>query len=1152
MAQNFRNILLLSNLGVDLGLPDFRLGTYQNTLLPLARCLLEDSDISVRVLANAYITQRLRNAVHQTNQQLPELATFDAPQEHMDFMIRSYSGPLGAAEIDLVKCCLLEALGDWEPEVILCWETPSQVLRQIYLNATVLDMMPSIFMRPPYPPMIAFDTGGVYGQSWLVTTNQSVAPQSAIDMVSDLRLHFKDHFDELGVPQLFEKLTGGHRLDRAMLLPFQVSQYFGWSDTCVFSSQTELLEAVHANLPPDSDLVCTQYISAHIEERVLTAENLPYWRTSLPHLIYDPKFEVLDNFTQYLVPYVQGMVSVSSTLGLQAKFFGTPLIAPSFSHLASVADGNRLEDLGNITPQSQDNLMAVYLGRSCFLKERLLSEPGYFSDILHAFVARRSEKSVEKFPSFEQVGNTAEKLLQCASTDRSQQAFKLFASKIESRRLGALATKDRLPDRSILSFDVFDTLVCRTVLAPKDIFILMRAHLRQAFQGAVPDGFIDGFVHLRQTAERMLTQQAVQAEGDVEEITIAQVYAALTEDFGLSPGICAQLIELEQETELACLRPRTAGQRLFQQALETGRRVIILSDFIHDHDFVERVLRHCGYSGWDALYVSSAIGVKKHSGALFRHVAEDLDIAPDYICHIGDNLHGDIKMALQNGWGAQHLVSTPAHIQRRCLDRKLNIDFVNSSVFAGAILSTYANCYLDNTGHAGESSSPDTELITTAEQMGFLTIGPAMYYFANWLLEEAQRSGCQQIMLFARDTILPYRILKTCFTDQLRQLGISICYIPISRMGASGLDIDDAHSFWSIRIDDFVQSRPLVELFEKRFMLQASEIDAESLAEWTSKPIDAVCVSDIPHYAIYRIAFASAERHGETFFARTRARQDLFRRGLAQWGCDTSLKTLAVDIGYKGTLTRKVQCFFTQPLESRFFASYADALGSDPLADCHAFYLSRQMPQLKETNVFLKYNLIVETMLNENVGTVMGYHASDGSIRVRRDPNVDKAHADAIMRLHDGALTFARVWHDTARLLDKHLSVSPQVLFYFLAQVLRDPTAKEARLLAPLEFDNSFAGHQSRRLIQSSETGVVQGGIWKEGVARLRQESRARSGLLRALSQVRLRLPHRAVRFFVKKFSNERLLNKFDRDPYAFFNDSAKPMLRRIGNLLYR
>jgi hypothetical protein len=191
-------------------------------------------------------------------------------------------------------------------------------------------------------------------------------------------------------------------------------------------------------------------------------------------------------------------------------------------------------------------------------------------------------------------------------------------------------------------------------------------------------------------------------------------------------------------------------------------------------------------------------------------------------------------------------------------------------------------------------------------------------------------------------------------------------------------------------------------------------------------------------------------------------------------------------------------------------------------------------------------------MLNEGVGSVEGYSESNGSIRMRRDPNVDKAHSDAVTRLHMGALTFSRVWHDPAGPLAQHLRVSPQMLLLVLDEILRRPTAQEALLLAPLVFDNGYSGSQYCRLVQLSESGVVQDGIWREGMDILRQSNRSRSGLGGSLNRLRLRLPKHVVRFFVKKFSNKRLFNKFDRDPKAFFNDSANPMVRRLGHLLYR
>ncbi|MEO1638506.1 MAG: HAD family hydrolase [Pseudomonadota bacterium] len=1139
--RNFKNVLLLSNLGSDCGREDFRLGTYTGTLHPLAARLAEEDGINVRLLANPYICGRLRKSGVLARGSKIRLTTYTGHDSDPEIMIRSYGAPLEKAEKHRFANNLRSALGDWRPDIILVWESPSDIFRAVFPESLVLDLTPSIFMRPPYPAMIAFDPHGIYGRSWLADADPEGS--AARTTVSDLRTSFSAHFESLDIEERFRKLTGGTDLAAATLVPLQISSYFAWYDTSYFSTQTALMGATDAQVPGQSPLIFTQYTGTFVEERLIRQENIASWREAMPRLVYDTRFEGLDNFTQYLVPYTRNMVSVSSTLGLQAKLYGRPLLSPAVSHLKCVADSDQISDLARLNARNVDGLLEQYLERTCFLKDRLLTEPGYLADLLDRFKERRNQKDVDVFPDVAETGNTSETLLQHASLDRSRERFEGFARDALDDRVYPVATAAH----ATVSFDVFDTLVYRTVLTPPDVFVLMQGHMRRDMANTLPATLIDGFVALRQAAEKA-SSFALQDKGSGrEEITIKEVYARLAADFALSPSQQVQLIALEQEMELAVLQPRPGGRRLYEQAQAQGQRIIIISDFIHGMDFVEKVLRNCGYGGWSALYVSSEVGLKKHSGALFAHVAQDARVVPEATLHVGDNPHGDVRMAQEAGWQARHLPSLPSRALGHCRDRPLSAPVMRKSVFLGAVLSCFAGCYLDD---RGGGPGADAGLITTEEQLGFLTLGPPMYHFARWLLDEAKGTGCCQIMLFGRDTVLAHRILQDCFGEELRQKGISTCYIPISRNAAIGLDIYHVEDLWRVKFDDFDVRGSFKELLERRFMLLPEEIDLKALTQWTSAHIDTLRVCDLPNYAIYHVAMDSARRHWAAYAARLTRRQDVFREGLQQWSCDPTQRMLAVDLGYKGTLTRRVQGFFAEPLISRFFASYGDLRGSDPISNCKAFYADRLIPQIKDFEPFLNYNLAFETMVNESASSAAGYRMERGKVMPLREPNVDLKHTELVTHLHTGAMTFARTWHQKTKDFSHLIEVNPQALLHFFSEVMAHPTKAEARLLAPLVFDNAYSGHRPKRLIETDAQGRSSGGLWREGARRLDGVAGpAQSAVLRG---VRLRVPQEWVRLGVKWTCKERLLQKFDRDPQAFFGDSKNPNVRRLGRDLVR
>lgn len=1149
MKSNFSNVLLLSNLGVDMGQPSFRRGSYNRTLVPIARLLEKQKGVSARILASAHITQQLLRDAATNGRICPPILTLDeerlAALQAADFMVKSYRSALPDDQLHEVQETILSALDGWAPDVIISWEAPTGVFRSLFPEATVLDIMPGMFMRPPYPSMISFDPVGLYSSCWFSRTDVETLQVSGeeLDNHTKIRDFYQEHYDMLNVPEALAHVLKKAKLAESTLVPLQISQYFGWCDNTHYETQFDLLADVQRHIPIEMPAIYTQYIGGLASEHVVHEHNLEYLRARYPNFLYDGRLEKLDNITQYLLPSADTVISVSSTIGLQAKFFGKKLISPSQSHLSYLADSVDLASFDTVPNRLRDSFMAAYLGRTNLLHDRLLAEPDYLVTILNEFVERRGETGIEKFPSIETVGNTIQMMTKKSPLKRSKQLFtKAYPHRQlpHDRRISSQIETVTAETVQTVSFDVFDTLVCRTVLSPAHVFDLMQSKLHSSHADILGEHFIATFSRSRAGIERLIRFQRDQTVQEAsEEMLISEVYVVMLLDYGLSAELADELVAIEQETELACLLPRKEGVRLFKEAVAAGKQTIIISDFIHPSSFVEQVLRHCGVVGWDHIFVSSDIGLKKHSGSLFEYVETTLNLDKSTTCHVGDNMHGDFKMAKAHGWDARHLSAAPVNMRNLIKARKFNLGAINDSLVVSTILSGFGNHFL-KFGGSRQSDSSDMQLIANAHEMGFLLLGPLMHFFAKWLLNEARQNGCEQIVFFARDTTLPYKMARQIL-DNAGLTDINICYFPISRMASSGLDIRTAEDMYTVRIDDFEKSKPLLALFERRFHLEESQIDIAELSNWTDKPLASIKVGDLPAYGIYRIAKFSAKLNWVAVQCRMDEKRRVFQKALTQWGCNTQRKTIAVDFGYKGTIHKKISGFFEQPLIPRFFMSYSDALGRNPVDDCKAFYLSNQVAKFSQSDPLMQYNLLIETMINERVGSALGYHEIEDVVHVLDDDSINGSHSKTISKLHDGALEFSQYWQKYCGIIDEHTAIEPQMLSFLLAEVLRTPTISEAKLLAGLVFDNGYGGHQPRCIIELDQrTGRARSNIWREGAVALN----CRTSIEQAGRRQKI------FRIFVARFCNDRLLNKFDRDPYTFFNDSPRPFIRRIGQFM--
>jgi len=639
----------------------------------------------------------------------------------------------------------------------------------------------------------------------------------------------------------------------------------------------------------------------------------------------------------------------------------------------------------------------------------------------------------------------------------------------------------------IVSFDVFDTLVCRSVMEPVDVFHLIAQAIALSDDITVSQSFVDHFVKCRRGTEQLLRYKLDKMRGaaDVEEMQILDVYTEMLHQAGENLENADRLVALEQAMELRCLKVRKAGYVLFQQALAAGKTIIIISDFIHPGSFVEQVLSQCGYAGWSRLYVSSDVGLKKHSGRLFEHVLDDLgDVDKDRMCHFGDNPQGDIKMAQVHGVPAYHLPSGPSLVKQLIKRDALNHNAIANSLVTRAIYSHYANRYL----YAGQGTADNhrLELILTREEFGYLTIGPLMYAFSRWLLQEAERESIEQIILFARDSILPFEILKM-LQSRWGLKRLNLCYVPVSRRAVAGLNLRSPADVWKVRIDDFKGDALLVDLLECRFLLQRREICDSASKEWTDKPLDAVTVSDLPAPAIYKIAKRCIEANWDAFWSRITPKRALVREVFASCGVDFMAKSIAVDVGYIGTILTQIDGLFEHALMARFFMTYSNGAGHDPIPNVKAFYRSNMVPQRKDAEGFIYHLRFFETLINEGVGSVLDYVVNaDGAVDVILETDLDPAHIEKVQQVHAGALLFAKEWIADCGALDEHAHWEPAMMDFVFKSALSHPTTVVARLLGDLVFDNSYAGQGPRSFVHRDANGIsISQSMWKEGARAL-------------------------------------------------------------------
>jgi FMN phosphatase YigB (HAD superfamily) len=309
-------------------------------------------------------------------------------------------------------------------------------------------------------------------------------------------------------------------------------------------------------------------------------------------------------------------------------------------------------------------------------------------------------------------------------------------------RANALATLlDRMPEGiRILSLDCFDTLLWRNTHSPVDVF----SDLSHPGGAAQP--------RIKAEAQERISRSF---EHGCSEVTIEQIYRNLmpkADDAARAAGVQA---ELDAEARHCFgFEPTVA---LMRDAKARGLKVIVVSDTYLSADQLRTLIaRAAGQEVVeliDRIFASSEYGTSKSRG-LFKPVLKALNVAPDAVLHVGDNLGADQIAPSELGIATVHLEQFDGVIENR-----LRLEAGMAAMVDPAIRCTVPMLQPHRAALALRDAGSD------AWVMGHDVLGPVLHGFATWLQAEAaemtERTGKPVKMLFLmRDGYLPMQVYQ--------------------------------------------------------------------------------------------------------------------------------------------------------------------------------------------------------------------------------------------------------------------------------------------------------------------------------------------------------------------------------------------------------
>ena len=293
----------------------------------------------------------------------------------------------------------------------------------------------------------------------------------------------------------------------------------------------------------------------------------------------------------------------------------------------------------------------------------------------------------------------------------------------------------KISDYDTVSFDVFDTIVKRSVDNPSDIFEITAIRFNQMNSFEIDS---QKFKSDRENAEIAAKLQAY--NDGREEITLEEIYSHLDASYAAIKGDL-QKIEIAQEKN-TCY-PNGVIKRVYDWCLSHKKRVIAISDMYLSLETVKEILMKCGFYSFNKIYLSSEIGNTKRSGNLVQIVYEtECKRDGKTIIHIGDSFSSDYIAFKKNGIQSILISKTPnftVYSRKQSLiksDRKTYRKLIN-------IIASQSD-YNDSIPY----------------KYGFECEGPLLYGFSCWLYKQLVEGGYEKVFFLARDGFLMQKMYQ--------------------------------------------------------------------------------------------------------------------------------------------------------------------------------------------------------------------------------------------------------------------------------------------------------------------------------------------------------------------------------------------------------
>lgn len=1135
----------------------FRYATLRSHILPEIKGLVgyaEGLDVKIIISKSVY-DEALRNELSFENidclvvdENKFNLLTKDTNQVSVEI----YHNTLDLINQNVIKNIIKGVIPPgFEPDVIISYEAPSQYLKEIFPSSLLLNSMFGIFSRAPFPAYGLLDPCGLYEYSYQYQYADKIKERKLQkvekEVVQELRTQTAK---ALASYHPFKRYLSSlmERYSKLVVLACQVDDYFSYSGCASYKNQYEMIVDVMEQAPNDVGVI----ITGHGYKQPITDEQINFLSEQYNNFIYCDEGSI-PTVTQFILPYMDGALSVSSSIGYQAALWHIPYFGLGCSQIDIVRTHNEMSSFFNDVNKSRkfdrDNIIYDLISRVHFSHKNDIFDGESYYNILNSFFEKH--KSGIHYSEYFSVEKVPEVLMaEICNGNREWLLKKNFADlnivpEVDYLRLAMTSAK-------AVSYDLFDTLVERDFVEPHELFGLIEPRVR-----CVINNKNFQFHYIRRQAEIDLRRET---KGEFE-ITLEQIYSRFMRYCNLTVDEINCIKEIEINAEIELVHPKKEMIREYYFSMVMCDSVSIITDIYLDREVIEKILIKNNIVDYNHLLVSAETKTRKHNGTIYpeylKYLKSNYGITPEFALHVGDNKHADGLMSCKYGMKSYCFSKAIDNYKKSKISHVMSSSLNNPGVSSSILNGMFANKY-----HAGHWFKINNSSLFNGDEYnyGYKAIGPLVAGFIQWLHRRAKKLGINKLYFLSRDGWILKETYDHFYPPQNDTP--ETFYLYSSRRAAMVSSIRNVSDIIEIASQNF-NARKLSDFLQTRFGIDINFISDDKLKKYKFKK-DTI-VSPQFNYADL-LSFLSDIKDDILYNAEEERISYLDYLDDIGFIEDCTKNDVAViDIGYSGSmqyyLKKVIQCNY---LHGFYFLTHHHSRDLFPNDHFEGYLQSLDDHKISYRHGLNDHVFIFEAALSspegslikmEGVGSERKLLLLEAEEEIIRKNALLKTHAGVLDFVHDIKFRFGSFFTD--------IEFSPILSSHLILNFANEPNGIDAQLFVGHEVENVFgggsvclitplvSGHKSPNGTVKSEIieQLLNSSKWKKGASEYyKYISSGKTDVntnigKEALTHASSDNKHITYAHFIKN-KKHRKLAKFIKNPYAFFNDSKKPIVR--------